>query len=579
VSPVRLTLTLLVAAALVVIPREIVAAASVVSFTRTDIAMPAAPDSVAIGDLDGQHGKDIVVALPSSGGVGVLLNNGDGTFAPMQPYTAGPNCGGLAVDITLGDVTTPAPGDRLQPDGKLDAYVACTPYVVRLTGDGNGALTNPESFGLGLPQYLGSQTLDLLALTRRPDGNPVPLLVIQHAVGQFGRQLCLSYELDPAQLVCNATPVQGPLAVGDLNGAAPTLPPDEIVTAEPLPGPDVKMGVFGFGWVPGFPTQWNDGTRDVPGDPPGQPGLESATVGDLDDDADTDVLVGQPVNSLDARKNSIHLFRWGPSGLAQVAEALPSTPGVDAVAIADVDADGCNDVLAAGTYGTGMVHLSDGAGGFDGGQDLPQLGYQNPATATRVTMAVGDLTGDGRPDVVISDAIGAAVMVYRNTSTGSGVCATAPPPPPPPPPPTSPATCASPGVTPFLVGTAADDVVVGTSGRDVLRGNGGDDCLFGFSGDDRMTGGTGNDRLNGSSGDDRMNGDAGADRLDGGVGKDQITPGAGADQVKGGGGDDSISARDGTRDTIDCGSGRDKVTADRNDRVDRNCESVRRPDR
>ena len=50
-----------------------------------------------------------------------------------------------------------------------------------------------------------------------------------------------------------------------------------------------------------------------------------------------------------------------------------------------------------------MVHLGNGAGGFDGGQDLPQLGYQNPATATRVTMAVGDLTGDGRPEVVIAD--------------------------------------------------------------------------------------------------------------------------------------------------------------------------------
>ena len=34
------------------------------SFTRTDIALPAAPDSVALGDLDGVHGKDIVVALP-----------------------------------------------------------------------------------------------------------------------------------------------------------------------------------------------------------------------------------------------------------------------------------------------------------------------------------------------------------------------------------------------------------------------------------------------------------------------------------------------------------------------------------
>ena len=34
-----------------------------VSFERTDVALPAAPDSVAIGDLDGANGKDIVVGL------------------------------------------------------------------------------------------------------------------------------------------------------------------------------------------------------------------------------------------------------------------------------------------------------------------------------------------------------------------------------------------------------------------------------------------------------------------------------------------------------------------------------------
>ena len=82
------------------------------------------------------------------------------------------------------------------PDGKLDAYVACTPYVVRLTGDGTGALGNPEPINLGVQQYLGPATLDLLALMRRPDGNPAPLLVLQHGVGSFGRELCISYELD-----------------------------------------------------------------------------------------------------------------------------------------------------------------------------------------------------------------------------------------------------------------------------------------------------------------------------------------------------------------------------------------------
>lgn len=361
----RWTLAVLLGVALAGVPT----ANAAVNFDRTDIALPAAPDSVAVADLDGRDGKDIAVAIPASGRVGVMLNRGDGTFGALTKYSAGAQCAGLAVDITLGDVTQPAPGNRLLPDGNVDAYVACTPYVVRLTGNGTGTLSNPEPINLGVQQYLGAGTLDLLALMRRPDGNPVPLLVLQHAVGSFGRQLCTSYELDPGQLVCDATPVQGPLAVGDLNGTAPGVPPDEIITSEG----GSAMGIFGF---TGFPLMWSDSTRTVPGDPMGQPGLESAALGDLDNDHDLDVLVGQPVNSLSPRVQSLHSFTWGAAGLDQVAVTIPSTAGVDAVAVADVDADACSDIVAAGDYGTGMVHLGDGAG-FDGGRDLPQIGYQN----------------------------------------------------------------------------------------------------------------------------------------------------------------------------------------------------------
>ena len=171
-----------------------------------------------------------------------------------------------------------------------------------------------------------------------------------------------------------------------------------------------------------MPTYFANSVRTVPG-------VESAAVGDLNRDGRLDVLVGQSVNSASARVDSIHYFLMGANELEQVARTLPSTPGLDAVAIADVDADGCSDVVGAGGYGRGMIHLGDGAGGFDGGQDLPQLGYQNPATATRATMAVSDLTGDGRPELVIADQLGNAVMVYRNASTpAGGPCYVTPPP-------------------------------------------------------------------------------------------------------------------------------------------------------
>ena len=38
------------------------------------------------------NGKDIVVGLWSPGTVGVMLNHGDGTFAAMEQYSAGPEC-------------------------------------------------------------------------------------------------------------------------------------------------------------------------------------------------------------------------------------------------------------------------------------------------------------------------------------------------------------------------------------------------------------------------------------------------------------------------------------------------------
>ena len=416
---------------LVAVPHVVDAASGpptdAVSFTRVDIPMPAAPESVALGDLDGVNGQDIVVALPASGGVGVMLNNGDGTFAAMVPYTGGPECVsagvGLAVDITLGDVT--GPGGPLVPDGKLDAYIACTPYVVRLTGDGAGGLLNPVPINLNLVPYLGATTQDLLVLMRRPDDNPVPLLVFQHAVGSFGRELCISYELSALEdLVCNETPVQGPLVAGDLNGTGGGVPPDEILASEG----GAVMGIFGFAppVPPNTPVTWTDSPRNVPGDPPG---LESAAMGDLGNDGDLDVVVGQYVNSVNNRVDSIHYFRWDQGiGLEQIAQTLPSTPGLDAVAVADVDADGCNDIVGAGVFGRGMVHLGNAAGGFDGGQDLPQLGYQVPGTATRVGMAVGDLTADGRPEIVISDANAHAVMIFRNTSTTAGsACGSTPP--------------------------------------------------------------------------------------------------------------------------------------------------------
>ena len=135
-----------------------------------------------------------------------------------------------------------------------------------------------------------------------------------------------------------------------------------------------------------------------------------------------------------------------------------------------------------------------------------------------------------------------------------------------------------------LVGSTFGDRLFGRQGRDLLRGRAGNDCLYGGDGndvldgdggDDQLSGGDGRDRLFGGSGKDRVLGGAKGDELHGDTGDDQLFPGTGRDRVWGGPGNDVISARDGSRDVIECGAGLDRVTADRRDRL-RGCERVTR---
>jgi Ca2+-binding RTX toxin-like protein len=135
-----------------------------------------------------------------------------------------------------------------------------------------------------------------------------------------------------------------------------------------------------------------------------------------------------------------------------------------------------------------------------------------------------------------------------------------------------------------LFGSSFGDRMFGRQGRDLLRGRAGNDCLYGGEGadvldgdggDDSLWGGDGRDRLFGGAGNDRVLGGAKGDELHGDAGNDQLFPGTGRDRVWGGPGNDAISARDGSRDVVDCGTGLDRVTADARDHL-RGCERVSR---
>jgi hypothetical protein len=136
------------------------------------------------------------------------------------------------------------------------------------------------------------------------------------------------------------------------------------------------------------------------------------------------------------------------------------------------------------------------------------------------------------------------------------------------PPPSSPDVAAPPCTitgTPgndVLRGTPGNDVICGLGGNDVIVGRGGDDILVGAAGADRLKAGPGKDLLLGGAGRDRLEGGAGADVLEAGAGNDRLVGSAGADRLVGGKGADLLLARDGLRDRIDGGRGRDTARID-----------------
>ena len=110
------------------------------------------------------------------------------------------------------------------------------------------------------------------------------------------------------------------------------------------------------------------------------------------------------------------------------------------------------------------------------------------------------------------------------------------------------------------------------------RGTSGPDRIIADRGPAEVRGGSGNDRLGARAfiGAVVLSGGAGNDRLAGNRGDDVLTGDSGRDSIFGAEGADRINARDGFADTIACGPGRDRVIADRRDRVRRDCERVSR---
>jgi hypothetical protein len=417
------------------------AGADALTFARTDYPLPnlTAPvrtsdvgpasydDSpVALVDLNKDGKLDIAIADYGTGRVDVLLNQGGGSFAAAagSPYPA------CTSDLEAHDVVA----GQLNPqtDQNPDVAVICDTdgSITRLLGDGSGSLGAPQAHGFGV----GSGGI----------GTPLRVGHVSGTSGGdylYGNQqayMCILSITDFATAGAETCDFQDASLPGSGAASATGLTPVHWYDGPCFAGDEiVSFSRASYGAFLGSDLDPRTG--------PGGPGANSCTVpfqssddrnsgiapanvgtairaGDLNRDGEPDVVIAD-------NGGSFHVTAWQGAS-ANFAGGIPPTAQpsnfgsagpISSLGIGDLNGDGCPDIAAADVLPSSLqytvaVHAGHcNATQFDPAQTFDVAGDSNTNSGSP-KMAMGDLNGDGRPDLVTTGGYAGFATVLLNTT-------------------------------------------------------------------------------------------------------------------------------------------------------------------
>jgi hypothetical protein len=363
-----------------------------------------APWSVAVADVNGDNRPDLVVANEGSDSVSVLLGNGDGTFQNQQTFTTNQ-------PLYASEEPTSVAVADINGDGKADLIVADhgNNTVSVLPGNGDGTFQNPIHFATGgQPRKLAVADFNGDGkpdlVTSNFDDNSVSVL-LNTSNGDFTGQVYTIDQVPPVVLAITPTTPAGP---GDLVTSASSVS-YSVTFSKPVTGVDATdFTLSGTGNVATTSIQ----TAADPNDP--NPSLPTTWIVTISGITGNGTLGLQMANS-----NHIFDIAGNALSLAATPVTLQSLPtitlpaGESVMAVADIDGDGKGDLIIANSLTNSMsVMLGNGDGTFQNQQPFA-------VGVAPFKGVVADVNGDGKPDLVMVNAGTDTVSVLLNNGNGT----------------------------------------------------------------------------------------------------------------------------------------------------------------
>lgn len=347
------------------------------------------PESVAVGDVTGDGRNDVVMGVsPGTSStpdeVLVYAQLADGSLAPPVAYPTGYGYG-PPTSVAVGDITG---------DGRADVVVALHsigievfPQLSSGTLGSPTTLATPDDLRVRLGQLDGDGRLDVAALGWGT--NTVRVFLND---GRGGLRTPVVYAAQHGGY--------DDLEVADVTGDGR----DDVVamSGEGLtPNVSVLAQLAGGGFAPAAAYSVGSGSIVL---------TAGIGIGDVTGDGRSDVVASYGGNR---PSSNIAVFAQGTGGALAAPVGYPSYDIPQPVDVADLDLDGRADVvtLHGGWLDAGVYRQR--ADGTLGSEELYPITSEDQYSPHG--LALGDVNGDGTPDVVIADMNNGLVVLSDNT--------------------------------------------------------------------------------------------------------------------------------------------------------------------